>query len=548
MKWTFFPIIIFLLTPLTINARSSSLDSLLIQLDEAIENNKSYTEKKEEYIAVLKKRSELVPPLSLDKYSLNMQLYKEYKAFMCDSAFVYLNRNIRLAQELNDKLREYECVIELAYLMGSTGMYKEGVDKLYSIDHKILPPNLLVPYYAALDHIYGELAFYTQDKESSKHYASISKNYKDSLHSILPQDDELLMILKETACRDNRMFEEARKINDYRMQKTSFGTPKYALITFHRALLHQQEGDKEKERYYLALSALSDIRSATKDHASLWMLADLLFQDKDIERAYTYIRFSWSETVAYNARLRSLQSAGILSLIDKTYNAMFERKNQQLKQSLIYISILSFLLILALIFIYRQMKKLSVARNNLQIANKQLNVLNDDLKEMNNQLQSTNLELFESNQIKEEYIGRFIKLCSTYIDKLDAYRRMVNKKIAAGKTQELFRLTKNEDFLENELKELYMSFDTAFLQLFPDFVNQFNNLLKSDCQVIPKKGELLNTELRIFALIRLGIDDSSQIAEFLRYSVNTIYNYRAKVKNKADILRDDFEEKVKNIR
>jgi DNA-binding CsgD family transcriptional regulator len=178
----------------------------------------------------------------------------------------------------------------------------------------------------------------------------------------------------------------------------------------------------------------------------------------------------------------------------------------------------------------------------------QLKALNEELKQINGCLQSTNIELSESNQIKEEYIGRFIKLCSTYIDKLDAYRRMVSKKISGGQTAELLRIARSQDTLDLELKELYDNFDSAFLQLFPDFVKRFNELLQPDAAILPKKGELLNTELRIFALVRLGIEDSSQIAEFLRYSVNTIYNYRAKVKNKAQVSRDDFENMVRNIR
>ena len=152
---------------------------------------------------------------------------------------------------------------------------------------------------------------------------------------------------------------------------------------------------------------------------------------------------------------------------------------------------------------------------------------------MNACLTSTNAELSESNQIKEEYIARFIKLCSTYINRLDAYRRMVNKKVSAGQIAELLKITRSQDALDEELEELYANFDTAFLHLFPDFVKKFNALLQDNEQI---------------ALIRLGIEDSSQIAEFLRYSVNTIYNYRAKVKNKARGSREDFEDLVRKIR
>ena len=227
---------------------------------------------------------------------------------------------------------------------------------------------------------------------------------------------------------------------------------------------------------------------------------------------------------------------------------MIEKQNDRLQQNLLLITALLVLLIVALGYIYRQMKKLADARNHLQVANKQLNGLNEELRQMNSCLSSTNIELSESNQIKEEYIARFIKLCSTYINRLDAYRRMVNKKVSAGQIAELLKITRSQDALDEELEELYANFDTAFLHLFPNFVGKFNDLLQENEQILPKKGELLNTELRIFALIRLCIEDSSQIAEFLRYSVNTIYNYRAKVRNKARGSREDFDDLVRKIR
>ena len=362
-----------------------------------------------------------------------------------------------------------------------------------------------------------------------------------------PQSDEYL-ILQETLLRDDKKYEAALKLNDTRLEKSVFGTPQYALVTYYRSLIYNKLNDTEQEMGYLALSAISDIKSATKDHASLWMLAKLLYEAGDVERAYQYMRFSWSDTKFYNARLRSWQSADVLSLIDKTYQAMIEKQNNRLELYIILISILLFLFIAALVYIYRQMKRLSVARNHLQTANDQLNKLNEDLRQMNLCLKSTNVELSESNQIKEEYIARFVKLCSTYINKLDSYRRMVSKKLSDGRIAEVLKITRSQDAMDAELEELYANFDTAFLHIFPDFVKKFNALLLPDDQIVLKRGELLNTELRIFALIRLGIEDSSQIAEFLRYSVNTIYNYRSKVKNRAGGSREEFEEQVKAIR
>lgn len=525
-----------------------ALDSLLNVLDRTIQEHETYVVQRESRIRHLKELSQGVEINSIELYNLNSGIYKEYKAFICDSAIYYLNENIRIAESLQDTDRQVESKLQLSYLLASTGMYTESIDVLRTVDRQKVVVRLMPDYYSCYDRVYGELSFYTQDKMLSGHYWNISQVYRDSLYSILPTQSEEYLAMTETLLRDQHNYDEALKVNDLRLAVAEPDTPPYAMITYYRSLIYKYSNDRLGEKKNLCLSAISDIRSAIKDHASLWMLAQLLYEDGDMERAYQYMRFSWSATKFYNARLRSWQSADVLSLIDKTYQAMIEKQNDRLQQNLLLITALMILLVVALAYIYRQMKKLSVARNNLQTANGQLNTLNEELRQMNDCLSSTNIELSESNHIKEEYIARFIKLCSTYIDRLDAYRRMVNKKISAGQIAELLKITRSQDAMNEELQELYTNFDTAFLHLFPDFVKKFNELLQEDARIVLKKGELLNTELRIFALIRLGIDDSSQIAEFLRYSVNTIYNYRAKVKNKACVSRDDFEKLVAQIR
>lgn len=525
-----------------------NLDSLLYELDKAIHNNETFLQQKMTRIAGVNKRLKQVVPTSVDCYELNMELYREYKAFICDSAIHYLDKNIQLARKMNNVNLENTSELELSYLLSSSGMYKEAVDVLDSINRTALQPHQLVKYYTCFDRAYGELGYYTQHKAVAGYYWQIAQLNKDSLYTLLdPQSDEYL-ILQETLLRDNHKYADALKLNDVRLKDAISGTPLYALVTYHRSLIYNKIGDKEPEMYYLALSAISDIESATKDHASLWMLAKLLYEAGEVERAYQYMRFSWNDTKFYNARLRSWQSADVLSLIDKTYQAMIEKQNGRLQLYIVLISVLLFLFLGALLYIYRQMKRLSVARNHLQTANDQLSKLNKDLRDMNLCLKSINEELSESNQIKEEYIARFVKLCSTYINKLDSYRRMVSKKLSDGRVADVLKITRSQDAMDAELEELYANFDTAFLHIFPDFVKKFNALLLPDDQIVLKRGELLNTELRIFALIRLGIEDSSQIAEFLRYSVNTIYNYRSKVKNRAGGSREEFEEQVKAIR
>lgn len=541
-------IIFLLLVPLSHFLKAGSrLDSLLLVLDETIKIHEVFTQEKENRIGGL--RQKLSEAESTDEiYQWNLSLFKEYKSYICDSAIHYLNRNIALAEKMGHHNKGIESRLLLSALLNSAGMFKEATDMLGSVNRRSLSRQHLIDYYTCYSLIYSELAFHTQDRAFAERYRIKASIYNDSLNTVIDPQSELYHAHLEARYRNSGNYDSALEINDMRLQKARFGTPEYALVTFHRSLIMARKGKKEEERSYLVLSALSDIQSSIKDHASLWMLAEQLYAEGDIERAYRYIRFSWNETSIYNARLRSIQSSGILSLIDKTYQGLVEKQNQRLRNYLILISLLVVLLIAALGFIYKQMNKLAITRNRLQEANEQLKTLNKELQDMNGCLQSTNMELSESNHIKEEYIGRFIKLCSTYIDKLDAYRRMVNKKIGHGQTDELFAITRSPYALDDELNELYNNFDTAFLQLFPDFIEQFNQLLIEEERIIPKKGELLNTELRIFALIRLGITDSTQIAEFLRYSLNTIYNYRAKVRNKACVPRDDFENRVMSIR
>ena len=508
-------------------AGTPSFTALTSSLDEAIEAHRHYVAVREGRIARLKRQVLDTDTANISFFRWNGEIYKEYKAYICDSAIHYLRVNLDWAERYGRQDAALETRLELAHLMASAGMYEEAAELLRQTDKASLPSHLLPDYYNACHKLYTELSFYTLDDSFKKHYQALATHYDDSLMQVLLPSSPLYLERRETREAAAGHPDEALSINDTRLAHAKPNTPEYALVTYQRSLLYRRLGNREEEKRYLALSALTDIRLSITDHASLWNLAELLYEEGDMEHAYRYIRFSWDETNRYNARSRSLQTAGILSLIDLTYQAMREKQNDRLRLYLWLISALIVLLVVAVGFIYRQMQRLSAARNKLEHANEQLQL---------------------SNNIKEEYVGRFMNLCSVYINRLDTYRRMVNKKISAGQMEELLKMVRSREVLDTGLKELYDNFDTAFLHLFPDFVDKFNDLLQPEERIVLRKGELLNTELRIFALIRLGIDDSSQIAEFLRYSVNTIYNYRAKVKNKARISREDFEIRLMQIR
>ena len=527
-----------------------SLDSLLNVLDKTIKEADTYVQIKENKLHELKKEARKTPPFSVERYHLNNDIYLEYKAYSSDSALHYLNENMLLARQLNDKERELKIQLELSYLLSSIGMYMEAADILNSIDRQTLPSSLLGHYYTCYEHVYFEAgAAQPRYKMFASRYAKLSHAYRDSMQVTLDPSSATYLWLRETQLREAGKYDEALEFSDRRLAESSFGTPQYALVAYQRFRLFESMGKKDEHLYYLVLSAISDVRSAIKEQSSLMVLAQELNSKGDLKRAYDYINFSWEISQFYKTRLRSWMNITPLSMINGNYQDIIKQQNRELLIYITCVALLALLLVIALIYIYRQMKALSIAKKGLQEVNERLFSLNEELEEVNRHLRSTNLELSESNLIKEAYIARFFKLCSVYVDRLQAYRKLVNKKLQRGQVAELLKMTHlSNDIVTVEVQELYANFDSAFLHLFPNFVESLNALLLPDEQIVLKPDELLNTELRIFALIRLGIKDSSQIAELLHYSVNTIYNYRSRVKTKARVSRDDFEDLVAKIR
>ena len=527
-----------------------SLDSLLNVLDKTIKEADTYVQIKENKLHELKKEARKTPPVSVERYHLNNDIYLEYKVYSSDSALHYLNENMLLARQLNDKERELKIQLELSYLLSSIGMYMEAADILNSIDRQTLPSSLLGHYYTCYEHVYFEAgAAQPRYKMFASRYVKLSHAYRDSMQITLDPSSATYLWLRETQLREAGKYDEALEFSDRRLAESSFGTPQYALVAYQRFRLFESMGKKDEHLYYLVLSAISDVRSAIKEQSSLMVLAQELNSKGDLKRAYDYINFSWEISQFYKTRLRSWMNITPLSMINGNYQDIIKQQNRELLIYIVCVALLALLLVIALIYIYRQMKALSIAKKGLQEVNERLFSLNEELEEVNRHLRSTNLELSESNLIKEAYIARFFKLCSVYVDRLQAYRKLVNKKLQRGQVAELLKMTHlSNDIVTVEVQELYANFDSAFLHLFPNFVESLNALLLPDEQIVLKPDELLNTELRIFALIRLGIKDSSQIAELLHYSVNTIYNYRSRVKTKARVSRDDFEDLVAKIR
>jgi hypothetical protein len=525
---------------------ASEIDTLMVSLDSAIAANKTFMQSKELRLKSLKLLVGKTGMTAEQTYAINELLYNEYLKYNFDSTLSYLNSNLAIAESLKNQEMINETRFHLSHLLSASGMYSESLEILGSVNPKELNSRLKLDYYSCYQQVYAELGLYTALKNRDRYYA-ISRSYRDSLLAELDPDSNEYLLLFEAKLQDEGHSEESLKINSLLLSRVTKNDPDFALYAFQRAISYREMGNHEEEKKYFILSATADIRAAVKDNVSLTLLAILLFDQNEIDLAYKYIMFSLEDAKFYNSRLRFVEISRILPLISQAFQIKNDKQKAQLRYYAIALTLLTALLIMALLLMYNQMKKLSKARKDLQNANAQLYDLSQDLFSANAQLKTLNHELFESNHIKEEHIGFFLNLCSTYIDKLEDFRKMTHRKVSTGQFEDLFNLTKSAHFFDSELKEFYTNFDNTFLHIFPHFVEQFNQLLSENERLILKPEELLNTELRIFALIRLGITDSSKIASFLRYSINTIYNYRTRVRNKAAVPRDDFERQVRNI-
>ena len=523
---------------------NKSTDALLREIDGIIKNRQTYGAEKEARIADLKK---LLAEATSDeqRYGFCGRLFDEYRAYNLDSSFVYAQRKEELAHRLNKLDYLDDSAMNMAEVMGTTGMYKEALELLGKIDKKTLPNYLYGYYYHLYRTIYGLMGDYAVTEKAKKEYYRMTDLYRDSLLQINASDSLGHALVMADKCIVHARYDEAIDMLMEYYSKPSLDDHAQAMITYTISEGYRLKGDKQGQKHYLALSAIADLKSAVKEYVSLRKLASLVYEEGDIDRAYNYLKCSLEDATLCNARLRTLEISQVFPIIDQAYQLKTKRQQQEMKVSLICISLLSVFLLVAIFFVYKQMKKVAAARREVIDTNTLLQELNEELHDSNSQLKEMNHTLSEANYIKEEYIGRYMDQCSTYLDKMDLYRRSLNKIAAAGRVEELYKAIKSSQFLDEELKEFYANFDVTFLQLFPSFVEDFNALLTEPMQ--PKPGELLNTELRIFALIRLGITDSTKIAQFLRYSVTTIYNYRTRVRNKAVGERDEFEAKVMQI-
>ena len=519
-----------------------SFDLLKKELDQTLADEPLYLNKKNSAINQLKSRLRTASSNEI-RYSLNEKLYDEYKSYQSDSALVYAKRSLQIAYTTGNSNQIDKAQLNLASILGTLGMYNQALEILDPMESKVAP-QLKGEFYWTKRIIYGGLSGYANGIEEKKKYNQLGNNYRDKAIAHLSTNSIEFIIASSVQLFAQKKYPKAINLLTPHFEKTPKTDPNRAVIAYLISENYKAKQDKEQEKKWLAISAISDLELVKKENISLRELAFILYEEGDIESAYEYIKRSLDDAVFCNSKLRTYEISKMLPIINETYEAKNKSAKSQLIVFLISASVLSLFLLGVLILLFKQMKKLAKAQKSVELANNQLSVLNQQLQGFNAKLNQTNLELAETSLLKEIYIGRYMDQCSIYIGKMEEYSQKLKVMATAGKVNDLVSTVKSKAFIDKELKEFYAQFDQTFMQLFPTFVEEFKALLNESESIIIKKGELLNPELRIFALIRLGIKDSAKIADFLRYSASTIYNYRSQIKNKAKGPREQFETKV----
>lgn len=533
---------------ISLAVRGSNVDSLIKELDEAIAKRPQYVLQKEKHLEELKEKlqNEKNPR---NRFELLGELYTEYNFFNTDSVLMIVKERQKLARELDDVVSNIHATLNWAEVLYTTGMFKEALDCMVSVDRENIPDFLLPYYYHLYRTIYGYMSDYAVDDTQKKYYDRLTDTYRDSILLVNdPKSSTHIVVLADKLNEAGEMDKAISLVEQsFLVNPHNFSEHEQAIITYTLSESYRLKGETEKQKEYLLQSAIADMTTATMEYVSLRNLAVILYQEDDIDRAYSYLKMCMEDASNSNTRLRMVEIQKIFPVINDVYQENKMAQQKKLKVMLLLISLLSIVLICSLFYLKRQMKKLAAARKQVVDANEQLTKLNEELSVINKKLKDTNHSLVETTYLKETYIGRYMDQCSAYIEKMDAYRKSLSKIALTGKMADLVSKIKSSQFIDDELKSFYANFDDTFLSLFPTFVEDFNELLIESERVVLKPNERMNTELRIFALVRLGITDSVKIAQFLRYSVSTIYNYRTKARNKALGNRDDFEKKVAHI-
>lgn len=519
---------------------------LCTELDNEIARSRDYEIAKENRIARLQRDYALARD-EAQRVEITDALAEEFNAYNADSALYYINLNLRRPSVRRNPAEYNRLRIRRADVMAHAGLFSDALSLMREIPRDSLDPELLEDYYSAYCALYQYLSEYTDEHETALNYERLRTSYADSLRRTAEPGsfNYRCHVLSERA-RAGELEDVIGEMTDFLGEYTS-GTREYSILASTLAYIYQIHGYRDEGKRYLILSAISDVKGAVKENMSFRAVATLMFEDGDIERANRYLMKSIADANFYSALMRNAQSSKMLPVIDEAYSQMQHRNNRRLQISTWTSTVLSFVLVITLLFILSQIRKLRRANAEVNTVNTELSVMSAQLRDANSELERRNFELRDYNKTKEQYAGLFMEYCSSAISTLQRYQQSLRVLTAKGGNKaDLLKKLESTEVSDQLLKNFYVKFDEAILNIYPSFVERFNALLRPGEQVELKPGELLNTELRLFALVRLGMEDSAKIAEFLRCSLSTVYTYRSKMRKRA-LNPDRFEEDVKNM-
>jgi hypothetical protein len=506
-----------------------------------------YDRQKEGKLDQLRKVFEGIGPDNTDKqFEYSWKLLEEYKSYKYDSAYLYASRMLAFSRLSHNSVNENKSKAKMGFILLSAGKYKEAFTLLESIDHKGFDKASLEDYYAVMTRANFDLASYDDDGTYSPEYKAKGNLYLDS--SILLSEPGSYARLFLESYRNFSNGNNAEAIRDfedfYRQYKPASHDD--AITTSLLSELYLRTNDQEKAMDYLIRAVIADLQASTKETVAIFQLAELASKNEDINDAYIYIQEALKDAEFYGARQRQIQISAVLPLIAAQKVNFIE---SQKKRFLVYLCstvLLALLIILISILLYKQLQQRKAKEKIIQQNNAKLESMNVQLVEVNKQVVAANLKFAEDAHIKEEYIGYFFNIISGYIGKLEKLKVSIEAKVIQNKLDQIPPII-NEIQVQKEREILFQTFDKVFLKIFPNFIVSFNALFKKDDQVWPKDHEILTTDLRIFALTRLGIPDSESIAKILQYSSKTIYVYKMRLKAKSIYTAAEFDEKLMQI-
>ena len=484
---------------------------------------------------------------NVGRYAAYKRLYEEYSAYQYDSAYTYVSECLRLAQSIADKRLLNESRLNLAHILSTACLMDQARATLNEIDTLQLTADQLIQYHRTRIDLLIYQAEYMQGtryaEESVRELIALRRRIKGI---DMPHDDVNYLITKAEGYADSNQQQEAIALLTDLLKDYRSGEHLYSIITSIISFHYGQMGDTDKQMEYLVKSAESDLEGCVSENTSLRMIADRLFDEGDIDRAYRYMRVAVDDANFYGTRLRNIQSSQIVPKILNAYQTKQERNHRNMMWLLAIISVIALLLVAGVAAIYQLLRRYRRLNEQKKAINEQLRQVNGQLESTVGQLHESNCLLQEKEKLKEEYIARFLALSSKFIDRGEEQRKALYRLYRNRKVEELARELKSAHLGNENAQLFYENFDNAFLNIYPNFVDAVNELLQEDGKIEVKKGKRLTTESRVLALIRIGITDSQSIADILRASLTTIYTYRSKLKARA-IDKDNFEAHVKAI-